>query len=306
MKKIISLFVIFALAACMLVSCANIATTPNPAQGTPKTYTVLETDMSSDSNIGAKHSVEFKLNFSDIKDNSKKDITKEITFENMTFTGKYQYTSQSPYYNRSFDKYKGNYGSAQVEFSINTETKELLGYSLYDKEYLQKIGDKKELTKEECIDIARNYFKNYISDIENYKMTCSEYVKLDAYKGMYRINFYRYVDEVITLDSALINVTVYGDVIRFSRHNLGDMKDVDILGNHSMNNIEKAVEEKRNEIYGELAKNSAYDVDYYSSKRLIRLADGKYALEYTIEAHITNVNSGISSGDSTSLIVYLE
>ena len=50
----------------------------------------------------------------------------------------------------------------------------------------------------------------------------------------------------------------------------------------------------------------SYTVSISKTKRLVRLADGKYALEYSVYADIAYVNSDRHRGDTCTLMVYIE
>ena len=82
------------------------------------------------------------------------------------------------------------------------------------------------------------------------------------------------------------------------------MKDATVLSKHSEESIDSAINAKLSEIYGALESNPDYTVNYAKSRMLVRLADGKYALEYTITANITG--GGKEWSDDTSLIIYLD
>jgi len=308
MKKKLSMLLIFVLATGIFTSCANISTTTkldDSLQPTEKTYTVLEAGGVSDSSLGIKHNSEISLAINNIKDNAKNNNTKEIILNDVSFSGKYYKTVTSPYYNRVYDVYDGNTGSAKISFKINSENNKIFGYSTYDIEYKTKIEGKKELTKEECIDIAKDYLKKYVDDVENYTITYN-YTKLDVYMGNHNIYFTRYIDGIPTMDSAYIYVTEYGDIVRFDFNSLGDMKNVDVLNSHNIEAIEKAIDEKCEKIYGDIMNDPDYSVNISKSKRLVRMADGKYALEYEISAYISYVDSDRHASDSCMLIIYLE
>ena len=108
------------------------------------------------------------------------------------------------------------------------------------------------------------------------------------------------------MDSAYIYVTPYGDIKRFDFNSLGDMKDVTVLNELDFEAIEKAVNEKCEKIYGDIMNDANYSVKISKSKRLVRFADGKYALEYDITADIAYTKSDRHTGDTCMLIVYLE
>ena len=307
MKNIFCKISALMLAMCTLTSCGDVNSTDNtmdfPAH-TPE-YTVLETDLSSDSSALIKHTADIKLVLDDKTDAGKKDSTKEVTVGNEKITGKYFKTSVSPYYNRTADIYKSTSGSVQAQFSVDPATNKLVGYSVYDTEYAAKVEGKNELTKEECIEIAENYLKQHVSDIENYRITC-EYSPLEIYKGRYAVYFTRYINDIPTIDSAYIYVSVYGDIMRFDFGNLGDMKDTAALNPHNIADIDKNVEEKRNEVYGGLINSEEYEVSFSQSKKLVRLENGKYALQYTVNANISYTNKDMHFADTSSFIVYLE
>ena len=308
MKKKLSMLLIFVLATGIFTSCANISTTTkldDSLQPTEKTYTVLEAGASSDSSLGINHSREILLDSKKVKDDAKKNLSKEVNIDNKTISGKYDETGISPYYNRNFDTYKSMSDGVRIEFFLNSETGKMVGYSTYDETYLEKNGTKKILSEEECIEIAENHLKNYVSDIENYKITSKRFSNSSVYNGRYMITFSRYINGIETLDGALITVTQYGDITSFDFNNLGDMKGATVLNNLDFEAIEKAVDEKCEKIYGDIMNDPNYSVNISKSKRLVRMADGKYALEYDIYADIADVNSDRHTGDMCELTVYL-
>ena len=208
------------------------------------------------------------------------------------------------YYNFDYEEYTATSGSVTAKFQINPANNELVGFQTRDAEYRQKNANTKELSQEECTDIAWNYLKGHISDIENYRIISVDFNISDAHKGYYWFRFYRYIGETETLDCAFVHVTVYGDVVSFSKHNLGGFEGTNILSKHSEESIDSAINAKLSEIYGALENNPDYTIQYAKSRMLVRLADGKYALEYTITAYITG--GGKEWSDDTSLIIYLD
>jgi predicted small secreted protein len=295
------ILVLFILTSCGNTNTGN--TTDIPVK--PFEYAVLETSLSSDSSALIKHKADINLGLSNKTDISKKDFIKEITLDSIKINGKYSNTSVSPYYNRTVDVYKKTNGSVQTEFKIIPETNRLVGYSVYDHEYATKSERKNEIIEEEAINIATDYLKNHISDTENYRVT-TRYSEIEIFKGWYAVYFTRYIGNIPTQDSAYIYVTAYGDIVRFDFNNLGDMKDLTVLSEHNLEDIDKAVDEKRDEIYADVIGNSEYKVSFSRGKKLIRLSDGKYALEYTINADILRISTDIHSGDISSFIVLLE
>jgi hypothetical protein len=144
MKNIFCKISALMLTLCTLTSCGDVNSTANtmdfPAH-TPE-YTVLETDLSSDSSALIKHTADIKLVLDDKTDAGKKDSTKEVPVGNEKITGKYFKTSVSPYYNRTADIYKSTSGSVQAQFSVAPATNKLVGYSVYDTEYAAKVEGK--------------------------------------------------------------------------------------------------------------------------------------------------------------------
>ena len=305
MKKAFYILTIITLVLALLTSCANTATTSPPINITPKTYTVLETSLSSDSSAaGVKHKSEIDLEVLTLQEEAKKDSTAQVTINGTNFTGVYKDTIVRKYYNFDYEEYTAKSGSTTAIFKINPANNELVGFQTRDAEYLQKNANAKELSQEECTDIAWNYLKGHVSDIENYRIISVNFNESEAHKGLYWFRFYRYIGETQALDCAFIYVTVYGDVVRFSKHNLGGFEGTNILSKHSEESIDSAINAKLSEIYGALENNPDYTIQYAKSRMLVRLADGKYALEYTITAYITG--GGKEWSDDTSLIIYLD
>lgn len=201
---------------------------------------------------------------------------------------------------RYHDKEKG----IAVEKGINSYTGNTDWYYFYNKNYLAEIN-KPELTRDECREIAKKYFDEFI-DSSEYDVTYERYMYVPEWKGVYTFHFSRIIDGIETYDYAIIGITVFGDIIDHSFLSLGEMKDAKLPSESDMEIIEENVDRKLKDIYNNVT--DKYSVSYEVPEPIfIRMADGRYALEYFVEVGLTPKDDAeYTISEATVLIVYVD
>lgn len=258
-----------------------------------------------DSVSGAKHSSEIHFEELSYQDsNAEKEVSIKVDGKdlNATYTKTESlrfYNSQSRHY-RYHDKEKG----ITVEKGINSYTGNTDWYYFYNKNYLAEIN-KPELTRDECMEIAKKYFDGFI-DSSEYEVTYERYMYVPEWKGVYTFHFSRIIDGIETYDYAIIGITVFGDVIDHSFLSLGEMKNAKLPSQDEMKMIVENVKKKLQDIYSNVEYK--YLVNYQIHEPVfMRLADGRYAFEYFVEVGlIPKDDAEHTLSETTNLIVYVD
>lgn len=151
-------------------------------------------------------------------------------------------------------------------------------------DYLKQDG-LVEKSKEECLRIATDYLSAYVEDAGTYDLIKERYVEIPEYDAIYSLVFARVIDGVTTSDQALISITIYGDIVTHKFTSLGQMKGVDLPNLEVMTAIQADVDQKLENIYASVKKDSSVSYDL-SDMVFVRLSNGKYALEYYYDVQI--------------------
>ncbi|MBO5024488.1 MAG: hypothetical protein J6D11_09340 [Clostridia bacterium] len=285
MKKLISLILAFVLVL-LVASCGK------------KPYTVLEVG-GADSRSVANHDSDIVLKIKSEKDLK---LNKNKTFElnSKSYDVEYRDTMKTYFFNGEIDFYE----SKEVSIGVNKKTGNIDQYSFLGAYVLGTEGTEKSY--DECLEIAKKYLGKAVSDVENYAVTNYRYLEIPEYKAVYSFEFARFVNGVKTSDSAFVGVTVYGDVISHTYQNLGGMKDAPVPSEAEMAEIRANVYQKLEDIYGGIK--AEYDVEY-STKDVVlsRLEDGKYAIEYYMDAKVTPKAEGkLGFMETNHFLIYVE
>ena len=116
----------------------------------------------------------------------------------------------------------------------------------------------------------------------------------------------RLIDGVETGDTAVISITVFGDVIGHTFGLLGAMKGATLPSESDIKLIEENVDKKLQNIYSNVT--DKYSVSYEIPDPLfIRMADGRYAFEYFVEVDLTpKDDTEHTISEVTKLLVYVD
>ena len=271
----------------------------------PSKYTALEFS-ASDSGVGANHNMDIKLETTKYFDTTLKEL-KNINLLGFDYNAEYKESQNSYYYNVDVDCYESTIRKEyDYEFEINRKTGRVDRCLLFQFNYLSTKGSSPKLSKEECENIALNILSQYVNT--------DDYILKDSYKSFYTtggryetyiFSFVRVIDGIETKDNAYIEITEYGDLIQYIFTCLGEMKDAVAPTKEEISMMQDAVDEKVKSIYSNIEK--SYGVEYeIRDEYFVRLADGKYAMEYVVDVDLTpNDPEGLTLKEKISLLVYV-
>ncbi|MBO5953601.1 MAG: hypothetical protein J6Q53_05745 [Oscillospiraceae bacterium] len=300
MKKLLCLFLAILIVVLSLSACSETPAATEPSSQELARFEILELG-GYDHISGANHSDDFRLTYDE---EAKRPADKQkinIIRNGTEYELPYYQTRGSYLYHDTRDIYRIQTTEKLIEIELNRYTGRVDFYSWYDRDYLHAVPSD-ELTREECLTIARAYLGDYIEDSAQYDLIADSY---STASDSYLFTFSRLVDGVETYDRAKIRVTVYGDVITHSFGSLGSMRDAILPTQETMDDIQAGLDERLEKIYAPLE--DKYNVSYELNKEeFLRLADGTYALKYDFAVHAAPKNSEQSPWvEGTHLLVRL-
>ena len=265
------------------------------------TYTVLEVG-GYDNFSGANHMEDITL---DNENYSKVLVIPQKTVKINGNDWKVEYCgSQKGYlYKNDLDNYTRDEDGVFVDIGINKDTGTVDSYMWVDQEYVESQTGA-ELTEEECLDIAKTYLGDYVKTDE-YEVVNVRYLEIPEYKAIYDFEFARVIDGIKTSDTAYIGVSVFGDVISHLFVSLGELADAEAPTEKEMEIIQDHVDAKLAAIYENVS--SKYDISFeIEDTVLVRLSDGKYAMEYYVRTDLVAKDTQAKVAEATKLLVYLD
>ena len=230
--------------------------------------------------------------------------TKTIEVNGVKYEVSYKNTQDFYWYNGEIDHYEGtNENGYPVQVGINTKNDLVVRYSCFEKQEVI-ASPTLEKSRDECLEIAKEYLSKYVSDVENYKLKSENCNERKNYVSNYTFSFYRYIGELKAYDLAIILITSHGDVFMHRFDCLGELKNAKVPDQATLDELDIKVTEKLDEIYSSVK--DTYAVEYGERDvSLIRLSDGSYALEYYVDVEILE-NGDLGYSESTHLIIYLD
>lgn len=293
MKRIIIVFVSAILVFSCFTSC-----------GAASKYQIKEVGGFDNRHIAdALHKQEIKLETKTEKElfvKNKRDIEYNGTLYNCT----YNYTEKSYLFNGEIQNYTFDKDGIIIDFGINKKTGKIDKYFYIDIKYKDKNTNPSK-TRDECVQIALDYFGSHVDDINEYTLIEEKYRKIPEYEGVYDFKFARLKNGVKTIDGGNIGVTVYGDVISHLFTKLGDLKNEKMPNEHEFEEIQKNINTKIDKIYKNVITHKT--IDFLTEDVIfMKLSDGRRVLQYFIVATSDPENDNeIGFRDQTVLLVYL-
>ena len=270
----------------------------------PSKYTALEFGIY-DSEVGANHNIDIKLGTTTYVDAPNKKMM-QITVNGITYKADYEQSQKGYLYNEDFNLYRSVDDTYIIEMSVNKNTGIVDMCMLVNKKYLSSKDPTQKLNQDECTEIAYKILGQYVNS-EEYTLTCVEkdYRTTGGRYDIYQYWFYRIIDGVVCNDSAYIVITEYGDLYGYQFTCLGEMKDAVVPSEEELSDMRVAVDNKIKSIYANVEK--SYGVEYeIRDEYFVRLADGKYAMEYVVDVNlIPNDPEGFKLIEKISLLVYV-
>ena len=282
------------------ISC-TLADTPKGATKNEK-FKVFEADCS-DNVSGANHLKEIDLSTKNYE-SSNVERYKTINFNGTDFYLEYDETKEGYLYNNSVDYYRINEQGRYTEIGVNSGNGNIDWFLWRDVNYTKEVG-KPQLTKEECRNIATEYFARF-AEISEYELISEGYWDAQESGAFHIFQFVRVINGIQTSDTATIDVSIFGDVLAHRFKSLGEMKSAKLPSESDIKLIEENVDKKLNDIYSNVA--DEYEISYELPDPIfIRLKDGKYAFEYSVEVNLLYKDSSNQIlSELTKLIVYID
>jgi hypothetical protein len=252
---------------------------------------------------GANHKVEIRM---ENKEYEKiiKPFSKTIKIEGIKYKAQYEYSRKGYLYQSDCDCFEINDGDRNIRLKINNVTGLIESYNGLDFKYINEAGGEKQ-TRDQCLEIAIDYFNKY-ADASEYTLVDERYLDFPKDNlSMYEFEFRRVIGGINTSERACIGVSIFGDVVSHSFTMLGKMKSAPVPSNEEFEIIEQNIDDKIKTIYANVS--SKYDYTYsVVDTVLVRLSNGKYALEYGIDVELTPVSFSEAVHERTQLLVFLD
>lgn len=301
MKRIVSIIVVILIASLALTSCAAttmLETTNTTGQQTPikKDYSALIYGFS-DGVPSAKKDIDLSA---DPVEKNPPNIT-TVAIGDKTYIGKYEGSSNSKYYDDETNTYTCSTQNGSIvnniTYKVNAKTQDVVFYMLSRRN--DKVSDYEGLktyTKEECFELAKEFMKQYVTNIDNYTVI-SEYEKTDSIYGTwYHYRFVECIGDLQIGNIAIIDINMYGEVLYFTRQthieDVEAFEDSGYIETIDWDAVDEAIGKKALEAFTARTNGQTQYTHYrvYSSdkskniKTLVRMADGRYAL--SIDAYV--------------------
>ena len=310
MKKIISIALSTIISVMALTSCANnaITTAETTAQQTPlnKEYTALVYDYT-DGIPGGEKDVDLSH-----KTRKKSPAPSDsVTIDGVTYKGTYTSSWVYERYNFDRDEYTYKDDNVSVRYTINAATGKVEGLSIDYKRDKSFYEGKKIYSEEECLELAKEYIKQYVPNIEKYTLVSKTKTQAEIYKFKFR----EYIDGVRVGNDAFVNVNVYGELDNFDYH--FDIEDVEAfkasgyLETIDWDAVDEAIEKRANEFLSYSEQYNSIEVinteEHQTTKTLVKMADGSFALKCQVYVYMSNSeNSDVWASDNVLMIIYLD
>lgn len=252
---------------------------------------------------GANHQEEVNLD-SVTYTNSLIPADRTLNKNESTYNVQYEHSKKGYLYNNDLDYYRFTETGKNVEVGFNSKTDRIESFSWMDVDYVNGITTE-ALSREECLDLAKEYLSDYIDDVSEYQLIDERYLEIPEYKAIYDFEFARVIDGVKTSDSAYVGITVYGTVVSHLFTSLGEMENAALPSEEDMHTIRANIDEKIESIYSNIS--DTYSMSYEVEDTVfVKLSDGTYALEYYIVVNLEPSGSFPGIRESTRLLVYLD
>jgi hypothetical protein len=332
MKKFISLILSAIIFTLTLTSCANPGTSNTPSTSDTPAHTSSSTSSTTSAPTPVKREYTALLyDFADGIVGSGKDIDlstkivrkhfvpdRKLTINGNTYAGVYDESEESKFYNYDRDEYTyyDNNNGIKINYTINAATGDVESYGFYNyRDVSSDYEGRKIYSQEECLEIATEYMKQYIHNIEKYTLTSGKAENgLSGYGTQYTFKFKEYIGDLPIGNSINVSVTRYGDVRFFNYHitieDTEKFKESGFLEAQDWDAIDEAIAKRACEAfptlkdYDKYFSSCEYDADR-TTKTLVRMKDGRYALQCQAYVKLIYKETGNFRRESVLLLVYL-
>lgn len=306
--KMLLIFLVVSIIILLVSSCAQVASNgeeTNNNKVIDKNFTVLEIN-GFDYGVfpGVNHSAEFSYDYKKVEEYEDKTIM--LTFDGVEYDAQYKY-SIVDYFIADYDYeiYEAKKDGKVVLFQINKSknTIDRVRVSRDDKYLDNPLLEEK--TKDQCIEISRQFLSDYVKDVSLYSIEDVSVLKIDSYGECYDITFLRKEGNIYYYDLATVSITKYGDIYGYKFESFGDMENSKPPDNDTLKQIEESVKAKLDEMYKDYkGDNLNYElINMYFG----HFKNGKYGLEYRYKITQTDTdNQNVSKQENVSFVVFLD
>lgn len=271
----------------------------------PFSFQIFETGLS-DCYSEVPHRVEFELSTIERTENNVEPQV-NISFAGTKYVVPYKHTEQGYLYNSTYDIYEMvEKNKEHIQVSVNRNTNRIDKLICSDFLYLQHLDENaQKLDKAECLAIVQDFLKQYISDVDAYQLYGDYNSVYPEFGLVYRFYFSRFIEGISSSDQAWFFITEYGDIIHYDIRGLGDMQVAELPTDEEMAQIQAGMDAKISKIYQPVE--DRYDITYRIREvTFIRLADGRYAFQYSYGVKLTPHGDGLGHSEVAELIVILD
>ncbi len=161
-----------------------------------------------------------------------------------------------------------------------------------------------EISKSECEKLAKDFISEIV-DISEYTISVSEkerlYFDKDKEVMGYTISFEKYVNDVLTADSATISIRCDGTIYNFDSIQLGRIDVNSDISKIDIPNTLKVIHQQMEFVY-QNSYNYYHTIEYETiDSFIIKLKDGSLGMYYCVE--VTAINSDYEKANQTVFLV---
>ena len=269
--------------------------TPNIAIGAfLENLNALQYGSSESVGLSVNHRQEISLTSREYTDSSVAQMV-TITISDQTYELLYQNSESGPHYNDAIHKYEA--GSIKQWF--NAETGKCVFFMM---PATKPENEEDACTKEEQLEIAKEFLNSQVDDPENYQITKEEWTT----SGVLFVYFNRKVSDIITSDNVRVSIDRAGIIRAYRMDHVGELRDVQHIPDELLQKVYNELDNEAKRIYGCLEDQGYTWTNENSIEGLSRLDDGSLALKCYVSATITAPDGMILSDGAWFIIPITE
>ncbi len=232
----------------------------------------------------------------------------EYAYQNCVYKLKYAITSDDGLFNGAYRYYEyagavGQAAQGKLDLAYDKAGNAVSLLMRYSDIMRPEPNSPHKLVEFGCENIARKILSE-LTDAENY-------VDVQRYYNegteSYGFVIMRKIGNLETMEKVMVEIDVYGNMLYYSKIHVGDMKGVPEVPDEILQMALSAVFDDIKEKYDTVKSKVTYEVrESEAEYRLIRLADGRVALEVSFGVDVTEISTGKTDTENQKYIVPLE
>lgn len=200
-------------------------------------------------------------------------------------------------YENDYHYYRGMYNGKGTEIFIDSQTGECIRFLRFPYE---SDGENEQYTQDQKYKIAYEFLCENVEDPQQYQWDPNMGLGVDYFW------FYRYVGELETCDHMIIAVDDAGEVFSYHKKNLGDMRNIQSIPESVMESVNEILVQKVNALYRLIEKEGCTWTYETEIDRLVRMADGAFALDCVVDVTVVTIEGQEISGAAWFIIPITE